>query len=200
MKALITTLFVIITLLIKGQNIISSNVYVQTCIQKTNCFSENSSAFIFYDETRQELILKIDFKKVKTGKDTLDDWMEDLAGSYFYFTGNVNKEDFLNLSNNNSRQLKVNGKILFNDIVQTTQTEITIFHTSENSLMNRTTNDNNFDLYKITFGLSFLPKDFKIHKRPHHLKKSITIGVSAGRINQLKPEMEKLVEEVHRRN
>lgn len=200
MKALITTLFVIITLLIKGQNIISSNVYVQTCIQKTNCFSENSSAFIFYDETRQELILKIDFKKVKTGKDTLYDWMEDLAGSYFYFTGNVNKEDFLNLSNNNSRQLKVNGKILFNDIVQTTQTEITIFHTSENSLMNRTTNDNNFDLYKITFGLSFLPKDFKIHKRPHHLKKSITIGVSAGRINQLKPEMEKLVEEVHRRN
>ena len=200
MKALITTLFVIITLLIKGQNIISSNVYVQTCIQKTNCFSENSSAFIFYDETRQELILKIDFKKVKTGKDTLDDWMEDLTGSYFYFTGNVNKEDFLNLSNNNSRQLKVNGKILFNDIVQTTQTEITIFHTSENSLMNRTTNDNNFDLYKITFGLSFLPKDFKIHKRPHHLKKSITIGVSAGRINQLKPEMEKLVEEVHRRN
>jgi len=200
MKALITTLSVIITLLIKGQNIISSNVYVQTCIQKTNCFSENSSAFIFYDETRQELILKIDFKKVKTGKDTLDDWMEDLAGSYFYFTGNVNKEDFLNLSNNNSRQLKVNGKILFNDIVQTTQTEITIFHTSENSLMNRTTNDNNFDLYKITFGLSFLPKDFKIHKRPHHLKKSITIGVSAGRINQLKPEMEKLVEEVHRRN
>ena len=186
MKALITTLFVIITLLIKGQNIISSNVYVQTCIQKTNCFSENSSAFIFYDETRQELILKIDFKKVKTGKDTLD--------------GNVNKEDFLNLSNNNSRQLKLNGKILFNDIIQTTQTEITIFHTSENSLMNRTTNDNNFDLYKITFGLSFMPKDFKIHKRPHHLKKSITIGVSAGRINQLKPEMEKLVEEVHRRN
>jgi hypothetical protein len=198
MKRFFLVLTVMFWIGLKAQNVISTNAYVQTCIQKTNCFSENSSAFLFYDETRQEIILKIDFKKVKTGKDTLDDWMDDLAGSYFYFSGHLNKEDFHNLSNNNSRQLKMNGKILFNDIVQNTQTEITIFHASENSLMNRNTNDNNYDLYKITFGLSFMPKDFKIHKRPHHLKKSITIGIAAGRINQLKPEMEKLVEEVHR--
>jgi hypothetical protein len=199
MKKILTVLFIIVAIHFQAQNIISTNAYIQTCIQKTNCFSENISAFMFYDESREELILKIDFKKMKTGKDTLDDWMEDLSGSYFYFIGHLNKDVFVQQSNNNSMQIKLNGKIFFNDIWQTTITEITVFQTTENSMLNRNTNDNSYDFYKLTFGLSFMPKDFKIHKRPHHLKKSISIGVSAGRVNQLKPEMEKLVEEIHRK-
>jgi hypothetical protein len=199
MKERIILLFLLIASGLNAQNIISTNAYVQTCIQKTNCFSENITAFMFYDESREELILKVDFNKVKTGKDTLDDWKEDLSGSYFYFIGHLNKDVFVQQSNNNSRQIKLNGKIFFNDIWQTTITEITVFQTTENSMLNRNTNDNSYDFYKLTFGLSFMPKDFKIHKRPHHLKKSISIGVSAGRVNQLKPEMEKLVEEIHRK-
>jgi len=41
--------------------------------------------------------------------------------------------------------------------------------------------------------LAFYPKDFNIHKKHHHYKKSITIAIYRGYINELKPGMENLI-------
>lgn len=201
MKKFIILIFMIVNaLMVNAQNVISSSAYIQTCIQKTNCFSVNNTSYLFYDEAKEELILKIDFKKFKTGQDTIDDWMDDLSGSNLYFIAHINRREFSNLSNNNSKVLnKVSGSIYFNDIWQNTVTEVTIFQTSENSMLSRSTNDNVYDTFKVNFGFSFLPKDFKIHKRAHHLKKVITIGLAAGRINQLKPEMQGFLNEINKK-
>jgi hypothetical protein len=42
--------------------------------------------------------------------------------------------------------------------------------------------------------ISFKPKEFKLDKKPHHLKKTISINIGSGYINQLKPGMEKFIE------
>ena len=199
-KHFILLCFVVLAWIAKAQNVISSSAYIQTCIQKTNCFSVNNTSYLFYDESKEELILKLDFKKFKSGQDTIDDWMNDLNGSNLYFIAHINKGEFTALSNNNSKVIKnVSGSIYFNDIWQNTVTEVTIFQTSENSMLSRSTNDNAYDTFKVNFGFSFLPKDFKIHKRAHHLKKIITIGVAAGRVNQLKPEMQGLIQEINKK-
>jgi len=195
-KYLLIVLMLFATMAYKSQSIISSGAYVQTCIQKTNCFSVNNNAYLFFDENSNELILKIDFLKIRSGKDTIDDWIDDLDGTTFYYIAHFNKEEFQHQTNNNFRSYKLNGKIYFNGIWTNNVTEMVLFQTSENSLMTRNTNDNIYDTFKVNFGFSFMPKDFKIHKRPHHLKKQITIGVTGGRVNLLKPEFRHMIKEV----
>ncbi len=179
-----------------SQNLISSGAYIQTCIQKTNCFSVNNNAYLFYDENQEELVLKLDFSRVTSGKDTIDDWLDDLEGTILYFIAHFNKSEFQMLSNNNAKTYKLYGKIFFNGIVNNHVTELTLFQTAENSLLTRNTNENMYDVFKVNFGFSFSPKNFKIHKRPHHLKKQITIGVAAGRVNLLKPEFRHLLKDI----
>lgn len=195
-RTLIMLVILLCTLQITAQNVISSSVYIQTCINKTNCFSVNNSAYIFYDDTKEELTLKIDFNKFRTGSDTLDHWMEDLSGSMFYFVAHVDRADFVNLDNNTSETVKMVGDIYFNDMTQNITTELVMFQTSDHGMLSQKTNDNTYDTYRVNFGLSFLPKDFKIHKGEHNLKELITIGVAAGRINQLKPEMRELLKDL----
>jgi hypothetical protein len=197
-RILILINLLVLTNLLAAQGVISSSAYIQTCIQKTNCFSTNNNSFLFYDDAKEELILKIDFTKFKTGQDSLDEWMEDLSGSNFYFVGHLNKYDVLHLGVNENRMFKINGNIVFNGVTQSTSTEVILFIANENGILSQKTLDNTFDAYRVNFGLSFLPKDFKIHKRPHHLTKIITIGVAAGRLNQLKPEMQGLIKDLQR--
>jgi len=42
--------------------------------------------------------------------------------------------------------------------------------------------------------ISFKPKEFKLDKKPHHLKKTISINIGSGYINQFKVGMEKLIQ------
>lgn len=190
--------FIIFSNLVSAQAVISSAAYIQTCIQKTNCFSINNTSYLFYDDTKEELILKIDLTKFKIGQDSLDDWMEDLSGSNFYFVGHLSKRDILHLGTNENRTFKVNGNIVFNGVTQAISTEVILFIANDSGILSQKTIDNAFDAYRVNFGLSFLPKDFKIHKRPHHLTKVITIGVAAGRLNQLKPEMQGLIKDLQK--
>lgn len=86
--------------------------------------------------------------------------------------------------------------MFLNGIWHSQSTELSLYMT-ENGLLNQNNNQNNYDLYKVNFTISFLPKDFKVDKKPHHLKKSIFIGVTLGRINQLQPGMQKLLGEAY---
>ena len=49
-----------------AQDVQSSKTYIQTCYHDQQCFSLNSSSFIFYNPDNHELIIKMDLKKFKT--------------------------------------------------------------------------------------------------------------------------------------
>lgn len=180
--------FVLLVLSLRGfsQSIISSNTYIQTCIDKTQCSSINNASYLFYDENSNSLFLKVDFNTFKTGQDSIDDWLDDLTGSFLYYKVSFPAEEFRGLSNHKHKTLKLNGQIFLNGIWQNQSVDLTIY-SSENGIMNTTTNGNNYDHYKVNFSVSLAPKDFKLHKKPHHLRKTIFIGIALGRINQLIP-------------
>lgn len=191
--------FIITAAFVKGfaqPGIISSNTYIQTCIDKTQCSSINNSSYIFYDENSSNLYLKIDFARFKVGQDSIDDWLDDLTGSYFYYKARLPENFFNGLSNHAHKTEKLNGKIFFNGIWQNQSMEITVY-SSENSIISSNTNGNSYDNFKVNFSLPIAPKDFKIHKKTHHLRKTIFIGVALGRINLLAPEATHLLGEAY---
>jgi hypothetical protein len=134
--------------------------------------------------------------KFKVGVDSIDDWLNDLNETFLYFKVPIDAKQFNNLSNHTHHHVKENGQIFINGIWHTQKVEITIFMT-ENGLLNTNNVGDKFDNYKVNFLLNIIPKDFKIQKKPHHIKKTIVIGVTLGRINKLQPGMEKLLEEAY---
>jgi hypothetical protein len=141
---------------------------------------------LFFDENSSNLYLKVDFESFKVGQDSIDDWLDDLSGSFLYFKARLPDGFFLGLSNHNHKTEKLNGRVFLNGIWQNQSMEITVY-SSENSIMTSNTNGNAFDNYKVNFSLSISPREFKLHKKPHHLRKTIFIGVALGRINLLPP-------------
>lgn len=197
MKAFYLSLvFLFLSVCIKSQLIISSSTFIQTCVQKTQCFSINNASFLFYDESKQALYLKLDFNKFKTGQDTIDDWLTDLTSTNLYFKAPLGAEQFTNLSNHNHKTLKLNGQVYLNGIWHSQTVELSLFVT-ESNLLNNNNNESIYDVLKMNFSLSILPRDFKVHKKPHHLRKTIFIGISLGRVNQLRPGQEQLLEEAY---
>lgn len=182
---------------LRAQELIKSPVYIQTCIDKTQCFSVINNAYLFYDENREELFLRVDFKKVKQEKDSLYDWLDDLSSSDFLFKTKIPKTQLPLINSSHTKVLRLPGLMYFNSILLNTIVEISILAASESSFPQLTSNQNNYAFYNFSFGISFLPKEFKIHHKPHHLKKTISIGVSAARPNLLLPAMQHLVEDIY---
>ncbi len=67
-------------------------------------------------------------------------------------------------------------------------TEVTF--AAESKRLGPNNNGNKYYNYKVNFSLPISPKDFKIHKKPHHLTKIIFTGLALGRINLLASEQE----------
>lgn len=180
-----------------AQGIISSSSFIQTCINKSQCFSINNSSVLFYDESKSAFYLKIDFLKFKTGQDTLDDWLDDLSSSNLYFTAPMDKEIFQSgFSNHHIKVIKLQGQVFLNGVWHNQDVEMDLY-SSENSVSEIKNNQNIYDQIKVNFSLTLSPKDFKIHKKAHHLKKTILIGVSLGRINLLLPSMIDILKEAY---
>lgn len=201
MKRILLIITLVLLLTNKGfsQAVITSPVYIQTCFQKTNCFAVSQLGYLFYDESSNEIIFKLDLTRSKTGKDTLDDWMDDLKGTNLYFVAQIKKEELLAIAINNSKTIHVSGSLYFNDTKQDITSDITAFRSAEgNQIKQQRIVENVLENYTLNFGISFSPKDFKIHKRPHHLKKEINLGVAFGSINVLKPEFQNLINELKR--
>ena len=188
MKHIYIFLLMISGLLLKSQENISSSTFIQTCIKNHQCYSINNSSYLFYDETKSSFYLRVDFSKFEIGVDSIDDWLKDLEETNLIFKAPMDAAQFNGLSNHRHKDLKLNGQIFFNGIWKDQTIDLSLY-LSENGLLNITNSQLNYDRYKVNFILNVLPKDFKIHKKPHHLKKSIVIGVTLGRINKLMPEM-----------
>jgi len=185
--------FAFAILSVKSQGIQSSNTYIQTKYHHAVCFSVNNSSYLFYDESKQTLYLKIDFSKFKSGQDSLDEWLDDLSSTNFYFKAELDKHAFDGgFSNSQGKSLKLNGQAFLNGVWHNHQIDLSLFSAEAKS-----GSVNPYEQVRANFGLAILPKDFKIHKKPHHLKKVINIGVTLGRINLLSPDMVNLLKEVY---
>jgi len=178
-----------------SQDIVSSSTEIRTCIDETQCSSINNYGYLFFDESKNEFYLKIDFFRPTTTSPT-EDWLTDLWDTSFYFKAHFENNDFPSPSNYNSKTYRVNGQMLLNRVWHNQTIDMTIF-TSENTLLDPARGGSAYDIYRVNFSMSFSPKDFKIDERPYHLKNPVFIFVTFGKINLLKKGMEWMVGEAY---
>lgn len=176
-----------------SQNTVPSTAYIQSCYDKQNCYSISNSALVFFNNENSELIVKLDFNKFKLGNDTLDEWLKDLSCSNLIFKGQLKSNNLLELSHHNSKSILVNGLIAFNGISKPYAVELNIFEIPKDALLYKENSQDYFDRINLNMQLAFSPKDFNIDKKNQHYKKTVTIAVSRGYINELKPGMEFLI-------
>lgn len=189
MKKLLIILF-ICSLRTIAQDVQPSKTYIQTCYHDQQCFSLNSSSFIFFNPDNHELIIHVDFAKFKIGNDSLDEWLDDLAGTKLIFRGQLNTDNLLNLTHHNSKAILVNGLISFNGVSHAHTIELTLFEIPREGMLFTDNQNNYFDRISASLQFGFYPKEFKINKKPHHLKKKITLAVYRGYVNPFKPGLE----------
>jgi len=181
-KILIVFVFSLNTL--NAQEILSSKTYINTCYNEQQCFSLNSASFIFYNNDNHELSFSIDFSKFKTGNDTIDSWLDDLDDTKLTFKGELIYDNLLVLTNHNSKAVVVNGLMTFNGVSHSHKIEVTIFEVSREGVLFQNNQQDYNDRINVNLGFSFMPKEFKIDKKPHHLKKKITVGIYRGYVNK----------------
>jgi hypothetical protein len=190
MKKLIFLIIACITSHVFSQNINPSKAFVRTCFNNQQCFALNEAAFIYYNENNHELSIVLDFSKLKIGNDTLDEWLEDLDDTKLIFRGNLNTDNLLILTHHNSKAIIVNGIITFNNIAHAHSIELTMFEIKENSLLYNNNSQDYYDRLSANLQFAFSPKEFKVDKKEHRLKKTISIAIYRGLINKYKPELE----------
>lgn len=183
-------IFIISSLAFRAQDVQSSKTYIQTCYQDQQCFSLSSSSFIFYNPDNHELMITVDFAKFKIGNDTLDEWLDDLDDTKLIFRGQLNTDNLLSLTHHNSKAIIVKGLTSFNGISQAHTIELTLFEIPREGMLFNDNQNNYFDRINANLQFGFYPKEFKINKKQHHLKKKITLAVYRGYINPFKPGME----------
>lgn len=175
-----------------AQNLNSSKVFVYSCFNKHQCFSysDNGGSFIFYNPENNEFSLVIDFKKFLINNDSLDSWLDDLDDSKLVFSGVLSPETLPSISNHNSKVITINGKISFNNVTSSHSIELSLFEISDQGVLFQNTSQNYFDRVRANMQFNFYPKEFMIHKKQHHLRKTISVAIYSGFINRLRPELE----------
>lgn len=184
------------TLFSKAQEIISSNTSIESCLDGKDCQTINGISYLFYDDSRNEFFLKIDFSNFRNEKDTLNAWLNDLIDTTLFFKAILPKESFPPAAEQTVKSYKINGEIFFNDKVQQQVVEISIFSTLNSMIISGNSNLK-YDAYKLNFSVPIVTKDFKVYKKISYLNQTISVNVTMGRINLLKPGMEFHLKEVY---
>lgn len=166
-----------------AQMLSSSRVYVQTNYHKEVCFSFSSDAVLLYDANKQELNFYIDFATFKVGIDSLDEWLEDLSDSKLKFVAKLSEDQLPPPTNHSSRLLHLSGDLTMNGKTNRHTIDAVFFTTTDQNIQPKTSGNAQFDKTRIHLSLAFLPKEFGVDRRPHHLKKSIVIKVADGFVN-----------------
>jgi hypothetical protein len=193
MKNLLLFLFIYSVNFTFAQNVNASKAFINSCFQGQQCFALSEAAYIFYNEGNHELILTIDFAKFKIGKDTLDKWLDDLDDTKLIFKGTLQSENLLVLTHHNSKAIIVNGMMTFNNISHAHSIELTMFEIKQDGLLYLNNSQDYYDRINANLQFAFSPKEFKVDKKPLHLKKTISVAIYRGLINQFKPGMENLI-------
>lgn len=194
MKVIVTIVFLaLFNLKSWAQEIYPSNTAIQACYNNTNCFGNQQSSFLLYDEASHEFYIVVDFSKFKIGIDSLDAWLDDLDDTKFIFKGVLNSDKLPALSNHGHKTLHINGNVTFNNVVHSYSIDLVLFKISSDGILFRNTGNDYYDRIRSNVQISFKPKEFKLDKKPHHLKKTISINIGSGYINQYKPGMESVI-------
>lgn len=176
-----------------AQDLRSSKTYVNTCYDKHQCFSLSEGSYIFYNTANTELYVLVDFNKFRTDNDSLDEWLSDLSDSKLVFKGYLGKENIMDLTHHNSKTMVINGLMTFDHITRAQSIEFTFFEIAQNGILFKNNEQDYLDRIHVNLQFSLMPKDFKIDKKPHHLKKVITVSIYRGIINQYKTEFNRLI-------
>lgn len=198
MKSLYILPLLLFCLNVSAQDLVSSNTTIESCNDQQNCLNVNNSSYLYYDESKNEFYLQVNFGKFRAGADTNDNWLNRIQDTMLYFKAIMPKELFPPLGNQSTKDLKLTGEVFYGGKWRDQPIEMNIF-TTESSILNTTNPNTNFryDNYKVTFSLPFVPKDFKTYKKLYYNDQTVTINVTLGRINLLKPGMEPLLSDVY---
>jgi hypothetical protein len=162
-----------------------SNTYIDTYYHGEKHFSIKDASAIYFNEGNSELTLIIDFASLKSGVDSLDEWLLDLTESKFVFKGYLPPGDLLTLSHHNLKSLDIVGIAEFNGITHRQEVLISFYEVSLDGMLFRNSGADYYDRIAANIQLTFLPKYFGVDKKPHHLKKKISIAIGRGVINKV---------------
>lgn len=161
-----------------------SNTYIDTYYHGEKHFSIKDASVISFNEGSSELTLTIDFASLKSGVDSLDEWLLDLIDSKFVFKGHMPSGDLLTLTHHNLKSLEISGIAEFNGKAHLQTVLISLYEISKEGLLFRNSGADYYDRVSANIQLTFLPKYFGVDKKPHHLKKKISIAIGRGLINK----------------
>lgn len=165
-----------------------------------SCLTVSNHSYLYYDESKNEFFLKVDFSDFRTAKeDSIENWLNKVKDTSLIYRAIFEKEKFPVLGVEERRTFKLNGRIFYNNTWRDQGVEITLY-SSPNSLLGNTQgsiNHYSFESYKVNFSIPFVPSDFINYDELYYKDQTININVTLGRINVLKPGMEPLLSEVY---
>lgn len=176
-----------------AQELRKSSTYIDTYYHGEKHFSIKDASFIFYSPGNGEIYITLNFADLKCGVDSLDEWLLDLTDTKLVFKGHLQNSDLLSLTHHNLKSLEVNGQINFNGKSHNHSVMIHFFEISREGLLFISNSQDYFDRVAANIQFTFFPKEFDIQKKPHHLKKKISVAIGKGIINEFKTEHEAFV-------
>lgn len=177
---------VFIHLAVYSQDIRKSNTYIDTYYHGEKYFSIKEASLVYHNISNSELYIEIDFSDLKSGVDSLDEWLLDLTDTKLVFHSPLPVTDLLLLCHNHAKPIELKGKIEFNGKTHEQTATVNFFEVSKGGLLhqNSSTTDSYYDAISVNIQFSFLPKHFDITKKPHHLRKKISVAIARGIINK----------------
>lgn len=187
MKQILIIIFLIgnLSLIFAQENSKRSNTYIDTYYHGEKHFSIKEASTIYFNEGNSELTLIIEFASLKSGVDSLDEWLLDLTDSKFIFKGYLPPGDLLTLSHHNLKSLEITGIAEFNGIIHRQVVLVNFYEVSMDGMLFRNSGADYYDRIAANIQLTFLPKFFGVDKKPHHLRKQISIAIGRGIINKV---------------
>lgn len=176
-----------------AQELRRSSTYIDTYYHGEKHFSIKDASFIFYSPSNGEIYITLNFADLKCGVDSLDEWLLDLSDTKLIFKGHLQSNDLLSLTHHNLKAMEVNGQTSFNGQTHNHTVMIHFFEISREGLLFINNAQDYFDRVATNIQFTFLPKEFGIQKKPHHLKKKISVAIGKGIINEFRTEHEVLV-------
>jgi hypothetical protein len=180
MKPIIISLLVLFSFESQAQTPFGSSTLVQTCYNNQNCYYTRLKSFIYFDEGRSEMYVKIDFSDITNTGDSANAWIRSLAKKHLIFQAHLEASEFPPLSNYNANTIHLDGLVTFNGVSHKQPIEVVIYEVSENSYTSIKVNNNNYDKYRVDLTLQIAPLDYDLSST---LKETIFIGVSSGIFN-----------------
>jgi|GEM_PF-1162451 len=178
--------------------LISSNTTIESCNPVDSCLTISNISFLYYDESKGEFFLKVDFSNFRSQPDSVRNWLNKERDTCLYFRIIFPKEKFPVLGIEERQSFTLNGRIYYHNLWKDQPIHLTMFN-SKNTAMNNSSGSTtaSIDNYKVNFTVPFVPGEFKKYKEPHYNNQVININVTLGRINLLKAGMEPLISEIY---